>query len=81
MGILPVWVTSSDLLAHFSLAGEILTALVITDKISGLCHGFSFVEMANPADVALVFNLLHNALLNGQQMKIEADALLKNGKA
>lgn len=81
VGNLASSVTSSDLLAHFSLAGEVLAALVVTDKTSGLCRGFGFVEMANPADVALAFSLLNNPLLNGQQIKIEADPLLKNGKA
>jgi len=74
-------VTSRDLLAHFSRAGEVLGALAVTDKASGLCRGFGFVEMAELADVALAFSLLNNTLLNGQQIRIEADPLLKNGKA
>lgn len=73
-------VTSRDLLAHFSRAGEVLGALAVTDKVSGLCRGFGFVEMAELADVALAFSLLNNTLLNGQQIRIEADPFLKNGK-
>jgi RNA recognition motif-containing protein len=74
-------VTSRDLLAHFSRAGEVLGALAVTDRISGMCRGFGFVEMAELADVALAFSLLNNTLLNGQQIKFEAEPLLKNGKA
>jgi len=37
--------------------------------------------MAELADVAVAFSLLNNTLLNGQQIKIEADPSLKNGKA
>jgi len=81
VGNLASSVTSSDLLAHFSRAGEVLGALAITDKLSGLCRGFGFVEMAELADVAIAFSLLNNTLLNGQRIKIEADPLLKNGKA
>jgi RNA recognition motif-containing protein len=74
-------VTSSDLLTHFSRAGEVVGALVITDRESGLCRGFGFVEMAELADVAVAFSLLNNSLLNGQRIKIEPDPSLKNGKA
>ncbi len=81
VGNLASSVTSSDLLAHFSRAGEVLGALAITDKASGLCRGFGFVEMAELADVAVVFSLLNNTLLNGRQIKIEADPSMKNGKA
>lgn len=74
-------VTSSDLLVHFSRAGEVLAALAVTDKMTGICRGFGFVEMAELADVAVAFSLLNNTVLNGQQIKIEADPLLRNGKA
>ena len=74
-------VTSSDLLTHFSRAGEVVGAMAITDSESGLCRGFGFVEMAELADVAVAFSLLNNSLLNGRQIKIEPDPSLKNGKA
>jgi len=81
VGNLASSVTSKDLLAHFSRAGEVVAALAVTDRVSGLCRGFGFVEMAEYADVAVAFSLLNNTLLNGQQIKIEADPSLKNGKA
>ncbi len=74
-------VTSNDLLTHFARAGEVIGALAVTDKASGLCRGFGFVEMAALADVAVAFSLLNNSVLNGQPIKVEADVLLKNGKA
>jgi RNA recognition motif-containing protein len=81
VGNLASSVTSRDLHTHFSRAGEVLAALAVTDKASGICRGFGFVEMAELADVALAFSLLNNTLLNGQQIKIEVDPSLKNGKA
>ena len=81
VGNLASSVTSRDLLAHFSRAGGALGALAITDRVSGLCRGFGFVEMAELADVAVAFSLLNNTLLNGQVIKIETDPSLKNGKA
>jgi len=80
VGNLASSVTSRDLLAHFSRAGEVLAALAVTDKASGLCRGFGFVEMES-ADVAIAFSLLNNTLLKGQPIRIEADPSLKNGKA
>ena len=74
-------VTSSDLRAHFQRAGEVLGALAITDRVSGLCRGFGFVEMAEVQDVAVAFSLLNNTLLNGQLIRIEPEPSLKNGKA
>ena len=74
-------VTSGDLLEHFSRAGEVLRALAITDRESGLCRGFGFVEMAELADVAVAFSLLDNTTLNGQLIKIEPLPALLNGKA
>jgi cold-inducible RNA-binding protein len=81
VGSLASSVTSSDLLMHFARAGEVVGALAITDRASGLCRGFGFGEMAEFADVAVAFSLLNNSLLNGQLIKIEPDPSLKNGKA
>ena len=81
VGNLASSVTSKDLVAHFSCAGVVVAALAVTDKASGLCRGFGFVEMAELSDVVLASSLLNNTLLNGQQIKIEANPSLKNGKA
>ncbi len=81
VGNLASSVTSGDLLEHFSRAREVLGALAVTDKASGMCRGFGFVEMAEPSDVALAFSLLNNTPLNGQLIKIEPHPALRNGKA
>lgn len=81
VGNLASSVTSADLLTHFSRAGEVVGALAVTDRTSGRCRGFGFVEMAELSDVAVAFGLLNNTLLNGQLIKIETDPSLKNGKA
>jgi RNA recognition motif-containing protein len=74
-------VTSRDLAAHFERAGEVLGALAVTDRVSGLCRGFGFVEMAELTDVAVAFSLLNNTVLKGQAIRIEPDPSLKNGRA
>jgi RNA recognition motif-containing protein len=80
VGNLASSVTSRDLMTHFERAGEVVSALAVTDRLSGRCRGFGFVEMAEPSDVALAFSLLNNSLLNGQLIKIEPDLSLRNGK-
>lgn len=74
-------VTSSDLRAHFAWAGEVRSALAFSDKVSGVCRGFGFVEMVEPADIAVAFSLLNNSELKGQRITIEPDPSLKNGRA
>lgn len=74
-------VTSGDLLAHFSCAGEVTGALAIRDKASGRCRGFGFVEMARSSDIAVAYSLLNNSELNGQRITIELAPSSKNGKA
>lgn len=81
VGNLASSVTSRDLMAHFERAGEVVSALAVTDRLSGRCRGFGFVEMAEPSDVALAFSLLNNSLLNGQLIRIEPDPSLRNGKS
>lgn len=81
LGNLASSVTSNDLLAHFSRAGGAVRALAVTDRISGLCRGFGFVEMAEMADVAVAFSLLNHTMLHGRPITIEPDTSLKNGKA
>lgn len=81
VGNLASSVTSRDLLEHFSRAGATLGALAVTDKVSGLCRGFGFVDMADASDVAVAYSLLNNTSLNGQSIKIERDPSLKTGKS
>ncbi len=81
VGNLASSVTSNDLLQHFSSAGGAIGALAVTDRASGRCRGFGFVEMAALADVVVAYSLLNNSVLKGQSIKIEIDPALKNGKA
>jgi cold-inducible RNA-binding protein len=81
LGNLAGSVTSRDLMAHFECAGEVRGALAITDRATGRCRGFGFVEMANLSDAAVAFSLLNNSLLNGQLITIEPDPSLRNGRS
>jgi RNA recognition motif-containing protein len=80
VGNLAASVTSRDLAAHFERAGGVVSALAVTDRLSGRCRGFGFVEMAEPSDAAVAFSLLNGSSLNGQMIRIEPDRSLRNGK-
>jgi RNA recognition motif-containing protein len=75
VGNLASSVTSDDLIALFSRAGEVRGALAVSDKTSGLCRGFGFVEMVHHDDAAAAIELLEGAGLNGQQILIDPDSL------
>ena len=81
VGNLASSVTSRDLAEHFARAGEVVGALAVSDKVSGECRGFGFVEMAELSEISTACALMNNTQLNGQAIKIEPDPSLKNGKA
>jgi len=80
IGNLASSVTSRALHEHFSRAGGVIRALAVSDKVSGLCRGFGFVEMQGMSDVAVAIGLLNNSELNGQRIAIEPEPALKNGR-
>lgn len=80
VGNLASSVTSRALAAHFARAGEVVGALAIRDKASGLCRGFGFVEMAELSDVAVALSLLNKSELDGQRIEIEPHLALRNGR-
>ena len=81
VGNLASSVTSLDLLKHFSRAEAAIRALAITDRDSGLCCGWSFVEMAHIVDVAVAFSLLNNRELNGRRIQIEPETVTEKWKS
>jgi RNA recognition motif-containing protein len=63
VGNLPFSVTDDLLKQHFAQAGNVVSAQVIIDKMSGRPRGFGFVEMASEDDAANAIKMF-----NGQQM-------------
>jgi cold-inducible RNA-binding protein len=80
VGNLASSVTSDALHEHFSRAGGVISALAVSDKTTGLCRGFGFVEMQGMSDVAVAISLLNNSELNGKRIAIEPEPTLKNGR-
>ena len=63
---LPYSVTSDELREHFATAGEVKTANVITDRVSGQSRGFGFVEMATPEDAQKAIDMFNNQDMGGR---------------
>ena len=49
VGNLPYSASEADLNSHFASAGEVVEAVIITDKMSGRSKGFGFVTMKDVA--------------------------------
>ena len=58
--------TTSDALKEaFSAAGNVESAIVITDKMSGRSKGFGFVEMSNDDEAAKAIDMFNGKELDG----------------
>lgn len=66
------WNTTDDSLkAFFSQAGNVVSAQVIKDRISGRSRGYAFVEFATPEEAAKAKEELNGKDLDGRQIRID----------
>jgi len=70
VGRLSYGTTDSQLSDHFSQAGTVTSAKVITDKYSGQGKGFGFVEMASEEETKKAIEQLNNSELDGRQIVV-----------
>jgi RNA recognition motif-containing protein len=70
VGNLAFSVSGADLEELFSQVGEVQSATVITDKISGQSKGFGFVEMASAGDAATAIQRFNDSELKGRNIKV-----------
>ena len=63
------WETTDDSLkALFSQVGQVVSANVITDRMTGRSRGFGFVEMADEAGAAEAVKKLNGTDLDGRKI-------------
>ncbi|OGD33382.1 RNA-binding protein [Candidatus Azambacteria bacterium RIFCSPHIGHO2_01_FULL_44_55] len=63
--------TTSDALKEaFSAAGNVESAIVITDKMSGRSKGFGFVEMSNDDEAAKAIDMFNGKELDGRTITV-----------
>lgn len=70
VGKLSYSVTDSQLEQHFSQAGKVVSAKVITDRYSGQGKGFGFVEMTTAEEAKKAIDQLNNSTLDGRNIVV-----------
>jgi len=62
--------TEESLRDAFSQAGEVVSATVITDRMSGRSKGFGFVEMGTDEEAAKAIEMWNGKELDGRTIKV-----------
>ena len=70
VGNLSYKATEDDLKSAFSRFGEVTSASIIRDKVSGQPKGFGFVEMSVKADAEKAIKELDGVPLKGREIKV-----------
>ncbi len=81
VGRLPYQTTEQDLADIFGQVGQVLSAVVITDRETGRSKGFGFVEMSNDEDARNAINQLNGSTLEGRTIIVnEANERPERGR-
>lgn len=70
VGGLPYSVTSDELKNTFANFGNVLSAVVITDKFTGQSKGFGFVEMDNDEEAQAAIKDLNDSEMGGRKIAV-----------
>ncbi len=70
VGNLPYTATEDQLRAAFADFGEVASANVIMDRISGQSKGFGFVEMPSDSEAEEAINALNESAFNGRNITV-----------
>lgn len=70
VGNLPYNATDDQLKELFSGAGEVASANIIVDKMSGRSKGFGFVEMATDEEAAKAVEMFNGKDLGGRNITV-----------
>jgi len=70
VGGLSFQTTEQSLADAFAKAGSVLSAAIITDRITHRSKGFGFVEMENDADADKAISMYNNQELDGRRIVV-----------
>jgi RNA recognition motif-containing protein len=70
VGNLPYEVTDADLQAHFAQYGQVSSARVVMDKITGRAKGFGFVEMPDRAEAQKAIEATNGKDFKGRPLRV-----------
>ena len=71
VGGLPYSTTENDLTEAFSVAGQVVSAAIITDKMSGRSKGFGFVEMSTEEEAQEAIKKLNGSDMGGRNITVD----------
>jgi RNA recognition motif-containing protein len=63
--------TSESLREYFGQCGTVVSATVITDRLSGQSRGFGFVEMSTDAEARTAVQTLDGQPFEGRKLKVD----------
>lgn len=70
VGGLPYSTTDEELRATFAQAGEVESANVIMDKMTGRSRGFGFVTMPNDEEAMKAIETMNNSEMGGRTITV-----------
>lgn len=70
VGGLPYSTTNDELKQAFSAAGEVSSATIIMDKMTGRSKGFGFVEFDNDADAESAIEMFNGKDFGGRNLTV-----------
>lgn len=70
VGNLPYSVNDESLKEHFSQAGTVTSATVITDRMSGRSKGFGFVEMGSEDEAKAAIDMFNGKDFQGRNLTV-----------
>ena len=70
VGGVPYSSTEDSLKNHFSQAGEVASATIITDRYTGRSRGFGFVEMADEDGAKKAIETLNGQDFEGRKLTV-----------
>jgi len=70
VGNLSFQTTSDELRDHFAQIGNVESASVVEDRMTGRSRGFGFVEMTTPEEAAAAIEQLNGKEFNGRNLTV-----------
>ena len=70
VGGIPYTTTQDELRAAFAQAGNVASATIISDKMTGRSRGFGFVEMSSPDEANRAIELWNGKELGGRTLLV-----------
>ncbi len=70
IGGLPYSTTQDELKSAFEKAGEVSSATIIMDRMTGRSKGFGFVEFPNDADAEKAIEMWNGQDFNGRKLTV-----------